>query len=186
MSDVKEIAKAGFTTLRVYSTDCDTLPNVGAACKATGLKMIIGVFIGAPGCDNGNPDVASQIAAIKQWAEWGLSRADAVVAVGGGVVTDVAGFAASAYHRGIPVVHAPTTLLGQVDAAIGGKTGVNLPEGSWDAPYNMNGYPAGTMVVLLNSPFPGELPKTADMVFGAGNPMTATVAGASGKAMLAR
>ena len=65
----------------------------------------------------------------RQWAQWGLSRADAVVAVGGGVVTDVAGFAAAVYHRGIPVVHVPTTLLGQIDAAIGGKTGVNLPEG---------------------------------------------------------
>ena len=52
-----------------------------------------------------------------------------VVAVGGGVVTDTAGFAAAVYHRGIPVVHVPTTLLGQIDAAIGGKTGVNLPEG---------------------------------------------------------
>ena len=52
-----------------------------------------------------------------------------VVAVGGGVVTDVAGFAAAVYHRGVGVVHVPTTLLGMVDAAIGGKTGVNLPEG---------------------------------------------------------
>jgi 5-deoxy-5-amino-3-dehydroquinate synthase len=65
----------------------------------------------------------------RRWAAWGLSRADAVVAVGGGVVTDVAGFAAASYHRGIPVLHVPTTLLGQIDAAIGGKTGVNLPEG---------------------------------------------------------
>ncbi|HEX6393934.1 MAG TPA: iron-containing alcohol dehydrogenase, partial [Acidimicrobiales bacterium] len=60
---------------------------------------------------------------------WGLTRADVVVAVGGGVVTDVAGFAAAVYHRGVAVIHVPTTLLGQVDAAIGGKTGVNLPEG---------------------------------------------------------
>lgn len=65
----------------------------------------------------------------RQWAQWGLSRADAVVAIGGGVVTDVAGFAAASYHRGVPVLHVPTTLLGQIDAAIGGKTGVNLPEG---------------------------------------------------------
>jgi 5-deoxy-5-amino-3-dehydroquinate synthase len=63
------------------------------------------------------------------FARWGLHRRDAVVAVGGGVVTDVAGFAAAIYHRGIPVIHLPTSLLGQVDAAIGGKTGVNLPEG---------------------------------------------------------
>jgi len=65
----------------------------------------------------------------RQWSAWGLTRADVVVAVGGGVVTDTAGFAAAIYHRGIPVVNVPTTLLGQVDAAIGGKTGVNLPEG---------------------------------------------------------
>jgi 5-deoxy-5-amino-3-dehydroquinate synthase len=63
------------------------------------------------------------------WAQWGLTRGDVVVAVGGGLVTDLAGFAAASYHRGIPVVHVPTTLLGMVDAAIGGKTGVNLPEG---------------------------------------------------------
>jgi 5-deoxy-5-amino-3-dehydroquinate synthase len=60
---------------------------------------------------------------------WGLTRGDAVVAVGGGVVTDVGGLAAALYHRGLPVVHVATTLLAQVDAAIGGKTAVNLPEG---------------------------------------------------------
>jgi len=63
------------------------------------------------------------------FAEWGLTRGDVVVAVGGGIVTDVGGFAAASYHRGVPVVHVSTTLLGQIDAAIGGKTGVNLPEG---------------------------------------------------------
>jgi 3-dehydroquinate synthase len=62
-------------------------------------------------------------------AAWGLLRDDAVVALGGGVVGDTAGFAASVYHRGVAVVQAPTTLLAQVDAAIGGKTAVNLPEG---------------------------------------------------------
>lgn len=65
----------------------------------------------------------------RDWARWGLTRGDCVVAVGGGVVTDTAGFAAAVYHRGIAVVHVATTLLGQIDAAIGGKTGVNLPEG---------------------------------------------------------
>jgi 5-deoxy-5-amino-3-dehydroquinate synthase len=59
----------------------------------------------------------------------GLSRSDVVIAVGGGVVTDVAGFAAASFHRGTAYVNVATTLLGQVDAAIGGKTGVNLPEG---------------------------------------------------------
>ncbi len=63
------------------------------------------------------------------FARFGLTRKDVVVAVGGGVVTDTAGFAAAVYHRGVAVVNVATTLLAQVDAAIGGKTGVNLPEG---------------------------------------------------------
>ena len=65
----------------------------------------------------------------RRLAAWGLLRGDAVVALGGGVVGDTAGFAAAVYHRGIAVVQAPTTLLAQVDASIGGKTAVNLPEG---------------------------------------------------------
>jgi 5-deoxy-5-amino-3-dehydroquinate synthase len=63
------------------------------------------------------------------FAHMGLTRTDVVIGVGGGLVTDVAGFAAATYHRGVPVVHVATSLLGMVDAAIGGKTGVNLPEG---------------------------------------------------------
>ena len=63
------------------------------------------------------------------FANAGLSRADVVVAVGGGIVTDVAGFAAATYHRGTAYLNVATSLLAQVDAAIGGKTGVNLPEG---------------------------------------------------------
>jgi 5-deoxy-5-amino-3-dehydroquinate synthase len=65
----------------------------------------------------------------RRFSRWGLTRRDVVVNVGGGVVTDTGGFAAAVYHRGVRMVHVPTTLLGQVDAAIGGKTGVNLPEG---------------------------------------------------------
>ena len=63
------------------------------------------------------------------FAEWGLLRGDLVLAVGGGVVGDTAGFAAAVYYRGVDVVQVPTTLLAMVDSAIGGKTGVNLPEG---------------------------------------------------------
>lgn len=65
----------------------------------------------------------------RAFAAGGLLRGDAVIALGGGVVGDTAGFAAAIYHRGVAVVQVPTTLLAQVDAAIGGKTAVNLPEG---------------------------------------------------------
>ena len=66
---------------------------------------------------------------MRECASFGLTRNDVIVGVGGGMVTDIAGFAASAWHRGIAVVHVSTTLVGMVDAAIGGKTGVNLAEG---------------------------------------------------------
>jgi 3-dehydroquinate synthase len=59
----------------------------------------------------------------------GFTRTDAVVGVGGGAVTDLAGFVAACWLRGVPVVHVPTSLLGMVDAAVGGKTGVNTTAG---------------------------------------------------------
>jgi 5-deoxy-5-amino-3-dehydroquinate synthase len=65
----------------------------------------------------------------RQLVERGISRRDVLVAVGGGLVSDVTGFAAAIYHRGIGYLTVATTLLAQVDAAIGGKTGVNLLEG---------------------------------------------------------
>ena len=65
----------------------------------------------------------------REFSQAGLTRGDVIVAVGGGMVTDVAGFAAASYHRGIPVVHVATSLLAMIDAAVGGKTGVNIAEG---------------------------------------------------------
>ncbi|HXC18758.1 MAG TPA: iron-containing alcohol dehydrogenase, partial [Acidimicrobiales bacterium] len=68
-------------------------------------------------------------ALLEEVAQFELSRFDALVAVGGGAVTDLAGFAAATYLRGVALVQIPTSLVGQVDAAIGGKTGVNLRSG---------------------------------------------------------
>jgi 5-deoxy-5-amino-3-dehydroquinate synthase len=68
-------------------------------------------------------------ALCERFADHQLSRDDVVVGVGGGAITDVAGFAAAVYLRGISLIQIPTSLVGQVDAAIGGKTGVNLRAG---------------------------------------------------------
>jgi shikimate kinase/3-dehydroquinate synthase len=73
---------------------------------------------------------AKQVAVLEQlWSELRLDRRGTVVALGGGATTDVAGFAASTYLRGVPWVAVPTTLVGQVDASIGGKTAIDIPQG---------------------------------------------------------
>jgi shikimate kinase / 3-dehydroquinate synthase len=66
---------------------------------------------------------------LRELARAGMTREDHVVALGGGVVGDLAGFCAHLYQRGVPVAQVPTTLVAQVDSAYGGKTGVDLPEG---------------------------------------------------------
>ncbi|MDZ7674188.1 MAG: 3-dehydroquinate synthase family protein [Acidimicrobiales bacterium] len=118
----------------------DQLPGLlpaGVRRAAVVTQAEIGVTVD-PGVDNrvfhiADGEGAKALSTVemlcRNWASYGLTRGDVVVAVGGGVVTDTVGFAAASYHRGVPVVHVPTTLLGMIDAAIGGKTGVNLPEG---------------------------------------------------------
>ena len=101
--------------------------------------------------------------AQRVWAalgEGGFTRSDAVVAVGGGAVTDLAGFVAATWLRGVRIVHMPTTLLGMVDAAVGGKTAVNTAAGK-----NLVGafhQPAG---VICDLDALGTLPR-ADFVAG--------------------
>src|SRR5205085_11072774 len=85
----------------------------------------------AVGVPDGEAAKTAEVAA-GAWEEFGrlgLTRSDAVVGVGGGAVTDLAGFVAATWVRGVRVVQVPTSLLGMVDAAVGGKTGIDTAAG---------------------------------------------------------
>lgn len=90
---------------------------------------------------------------LEFWAENRLTRTDLAVALGGGVVGDLTGFAAAVYQRGIPFVQIPTTLLCAVDASVGGKTAVNLPAGK-----NLAGCFHQPSLVLCDTGILRELP----------------------------
>tara|TARA_B100000965_G_scaffold403173_1_gene430693 strand:- start:68 stop:1165 length:1098 start_codon:yes stop_codon:yes gene_type:complete len=91
------------------------------------------VFEGLPLCVLPPGESTKTLASVGRVArfcvEHGLDRTSTLFVVGGGVIGDLAGFAAASYQRGIPYYHIPTTLLAMVDSSLGGKTGVNLPEG---------------------------------------------------------
>lgn len=89
-----------------------------------------------------------------QLFEKGLGRDTCIIALGGGIVTDIAGYVAATYCRGIPLIKIPTSLLGMVDASIGGKTGVNVPYGK-----NMLGCIYQPKKVMIDLSFLKTLPK---------------------------
>nr|AXL05994.1 3-dehydroquinate synthase [uncultured bacterium] len=89
-----------------------------------------------------------------EFVRFGLTRSDVVVSVGGGTTTDVVGLAAALYHRGVSVVHLPTSLLAQVDASVGGKTAVNLPAGK-----NLVGTYWQPSAVLCDTDYLSTLPR---------------------------
>ena len=91
-----------------------------------------------------NMDTVMQL--LKQFVEHRMNRHDLVIALGGGVVGDVAGFCAAIYLRGIDVIQVPTSLLAQVDSSVGGKTGVDL-----DAYKNMIGAFKMPRLVYINT-----------------------------------
>lgn len=91
------------------------------------LEPLSGRVQVAPGETAKAMDEAAKV--LEALAEGEMTREDHVVALGGGVVGDLAGFCAHLYQRGVPVVQVPTTLVAQVDSAYGGKTGVDLPQG---------------------------------------------------------
>src|SRR5262245_30367961 len=90
-----------------------------------------------------------------QMVELGADRTSMIIAYGGGIVNDMGGFLAAIFMRGIPVLQIPTTLLAQVDAAVGGKTDVNLVSGK-----NLIGAFHQPVAVLTDPPFLSTLPDT--------------------------
>ncbi|MGH2854110.1 MAG: bifunctional shikimate kinase/3-dehydroquinate synthase [Solirubrobacteraceae bacterium] len=104
---------------------CVTDDTVGGlyARRLGALAALIAI---APG--ESHKTLASAERVWRELAHAGMTRADHLVALGGGVVGDLAGFCAATYQRGVPIVQVPTTLVAQVDSAYGGKTGVDLPE----------------------------------------------------------
>ena len=101
------------------------LPVLKASLDAQGL--LLGEVVVAPGEASKSFPVLATLS--EQLLELGVERGDCVIAFGGGVVGDLAGFAASILRRGVRVVQMPTTLLAQVDSSIGGKTGIDTRQG---------------------------------------------------------
>ena len=114
---------------RVLVVHPPTLP--GLTSRVTAALEGRGYAVHAAEVPDAEAAKTAEVAAAL-WAQLGragFTRTDAVVGVGGGTVTDLAGFVAASWLRGVRVVQVPTTLLGMVDAALGGKTGINTPEG---------------------------------------------------------
>jgi 3-dehydroquinate synthase len=106
-------------------------PLAALAGAAVETLQSAGVAAEAVVVPDGEAAKTAEVAAgaWEQFGRLGLTRSDAVVGVGGGAVTDLAGFLAATWVRGVRVVHLPTSVLGMVDAAVGGKTGINTGSG---------------------------------------------------------
>ena len=125
--------------LRAFLNFC--LQNAGEFSSSRSAPSGICMAIGSPGArgfgfetlffagGEENKRMAHVEQLAEQMAERGADRSSVVIAFGGGIVTDLGGFLAAIFMRGIPVIQIPTTLLAQVDAAVGGKTGANLVAG---------------------------------------------------------
>ncbi len=139
-------------------TTADVWRHQGAALAA-GLAGVDYELLELPGGEE-----QKRLAHVEQLAEdmveRGGDRSSVVIAFGGGIVNDMGGFLAAIFMRGIPVIQVPTTLLAQVDAAIGGKTGVNLVSGK-----NLVGAFHQPLVVLID---PAALESLPDREYRAG------------------
>ena len=99
--------------------------RLAASLTRAGFRAVTFTYPGGEHCKT----LATYAALLDFLAAHRLSRSDLIVALGGGVTGDLAGFAAATYQRGIPFVQVPTTLLAAVDSSVGGKTAVNLASG---------------------------------------------------------
>jgi 3-dehydroquinate synthase len=129
LSQLGEGVRAAVPSARVVMLAVDEgvrtrwAPAAHASLEAAGLRAHVVPL-------HADENEKSMAAVERVWAamlQAGMQRGDALVALGGGIVGDLAGFAAATFLRGIPLIMAPTTLLAMVDASIGGKTAVNLP-----------------------------------------------------------
>ena len=125
----REITRIGNFSSYGLVTDDFVRPLVADRLQANlrSHKINSQLFSFPPGESAKNMEIVLQL--CQQLIARGFDRKSLLIAVGGGVVGDVAGFAAAIFMRGIPYIQVPTTLLAQVDSAIGGKTGVDLPSG---------------------------------------------------------
>jgi shikimate kinase/3-dehydroquinate synthase len=96
--------------------------------RALSERVEIAGSVGVPPGEQ-SKSIAQAERVLRDLAARGMQRADTIVALGGGVAGDLAGFCAATYQRGVAFVQVPTTVVGQVDSAYGGKTGVDIPEG---------------------------------------------------------
>lgn len=110
-----------------------TVPAVGRRYGGAVMRSLKRAGLKARRIDVPDGDSTKNLGQIRKlyeaFLEWGLDRKSVLIALGGGMVGDLTGFAAATYLRGIPFVQVPTTILSMVDASIGGKTAVNLPQG---------------------------------------------------------
>jgi 3-dehydroquinate synthase len=146
----KLLAEAGLTGRCAIITDSNVAPLYAERVVAAlgGAPDVIEVPAG-----EASKSFATAEIVCRRLAQAGLDRKSFVIALGGGVVGDLAGFVASIFLRGIPYAQIPTTIVSQVDSAVGGKTGVNLPEGK-----NLVGAFHQPRVVLCDVDTLGTLP----------------------------
>lgn len=125
----QEVAKLGKVTKTAIISDSNVWPLYGAAVQealaAAGFETVSYVFPAGEKSKCGS----TYLALLNFLAENHLTRSDCLIALGGGVVGDLTGFAAATYLRGIRYIQVPTTLLAAVDSSVGGKTAIDLPAG---------------------------------------------------------